>query len=408
MSTELEKSSSGQALPFVKNAMENLASLMELGDVILGSKMAPAHFYETDSYNKPDFTKPKIGTFVQVILHGHELGLSMSASMQDIVPVKGRMSVMGDAAKALAFSSGLIDTFKETVTGSIKEQNLKYEYYLKRKDGTEFRRSFSVEDAKKAGLWVGDDADPKHKFGVWFKFPERMIMYRGLGFILRDGVPEVFKGTSLYEELLAPTETLDQEAIVVDETKATGSAKIASGIVERVKVKTEKTIPTPQTETAVVVEDEPIDKILTRLNYVKKVSSFILDDENLPEKLKAIHEKGGDSALIDYIDSLSHIVVESVKSTMPRGEMVVNLFPFELTEVQTDEHTGEPNGEPRNTAEVKMIRQVFKSSGLTQENFNEMHTKAGVTNYDSNISLCEFGSIKQLNKLLSVLNESGK
>lgn len=233
-------------------------------------------------------------------------------------------------------------------------------------------------------------------------------MYRGLGFILRDSVPEVFKGTSLYEELLAPTETLDQEAIVVDETKATGSAKIASGIVERVKVKTEKTIPTPQTETAVVVEDEPIDKILTRLNYVKKVASFILDDENLPEKLKAIHEKGGDSALIDYIDSLSHIVVESVKSAMPRGEMVVNLFPFELTEVQVDEHTGEPNGEPRNTAEVKMIRQVFKNSGLTQENFNEMHTKAGVTNYDSNISLCEFGSIKQLNKLLSVLNESGK
>ena len=418
----LKRSTNSEMLPFVEKAMENLESLMKLGEVILGAKMAPKHFYETDNYGKPDYNKPLIGVFVSVVIHGQGLGIPMMAAMQDVVPVHGRMNIMGDAAKALAFSSPLVAEWKETITGSIAEENYCVKIYTKRKDGREFVRSFSVEEAKRAGLWVPKDAETKHKFGAWYKYPDRMIMYRVLGFILRDAYPEVMKGTKIFEEMMGATETIDQEATVIEDTKKTGAQNIADKIVERAqnKIAEQETKATPVNQEIkettnqrdTVLEDEPIDKILTRLNYVKKVKGFILEDENLPEKLKKIHNEGGDAALKDYVDNLSHVVIETIKT----GETVKPLtqqiehhkFPFVVTEVDMDE-LGEPNGEPRSDNEVNKLRGVFKTNGLTIDNYTEMHKKAGITNYDSNVSLCQFGSIKQLSSLLEVLqNEFGK
>jgi hypothetical protein len=52
--------------------------------------------------------------------------------------------------------------------------------------------SFSVSDAKRAGLWG--------KSGPWANYPERMLKYRARGFCLRDAFPDVLKGLITIEE----------------------------------------------------------------------------------------------------------------------------------------------------------------------------------------------------------------
>jgi len=52
--------------------------------------------------------------------------------------------------------------------------------------------TFSVADAKKAGLWG--------KSGPWQQYPKRMLQLRARGFALRDAFPDVLRGLVTAEE----------------------------------------------------------------------------------------------------------------------------------------------------------------------------------------------------------------
>jgi hypothetical protein len=62
----------------------------------------------------------------------------------------------------------------------------------KRKGRTPVTVRFSVEDAKRAGLWA--------KQGPWTAYPKRMMQMRARGFALRDAFPDVLKGMITAEE----------------------------------------------------------------------------------------------------------------------------------------------------------------------------------------------------------------
>jgi hypothetical protein len=62
----------------------------------------------------------------------------------------------------------------------------------KRKNRTEVISKYSVEDAKRAGLW--------NKQGPWTQYPKRMLQMRARGFALRDAFPDVLKGLITVEE----------------------------------------------------------------------------------------------------------------------------------------------------------------------------------------------------------------
>jgi hypothetical protein len=53
---------------------------------------------------------------------------------------------------------------------------------------------FSVDDAKRAGLWG--------KQGPWTQYPKRMLQMRARGFALRDAFPDVLKGLITSEEAM--------------------------------------------------------------------------------------------------------------------------------------------------------------------------------------------------------------
>lgn len=195
---------------FVQKALESMESAKEYAKLIGESELAPNHFYHTkkeDGKNVPDFTKPKIASILMVLQHGSELGLSTTQSLQEIIPTNGMLSIKGDGAKALIMSSGICESWEEKETGSIQDDTYKVTITSRRKGGNTITRSFSVEDAKRAGLWVTEDKLKrndawKFKLSPWYKYPKRMIMYRAIGFISRDLYSDVLKGMVTYEEAM--------------------------------------------------------------------------------------------------------------------------------------------------------------------------------------------------------------
>lgn len=123
------------------------------------------------------------------IMHGLEIGLSPMQAIQRIAVVNGRPTVWGDAIPALVLSRGF--HLNETIEGQGDARVATCT--VVRPDGTMVHRSFSVADAKKAGLWG--------KAGPWQQYPERMLLMRARGFACRDGAADVLAGLYLREEL---------------------------------------------------------------------------------------------------------------------------------------------------------------------------------------------------------------
>lgn len=205
---------------FVQKSMESIESAMAYADVLLKSKLVPNHFYEKTPEGKPDYTKGKPEAIVLVLQHGMEVGLTVTQSLQQVVPVNGLISIKGDGAKSLILSSGMCDIWTEKTSGKIDDGSYAVEIYSKRKDGKEKTTTFSVSDAQRAGLYYTDhqlsemektDYGKKkayaYKFGPWYKYPTRMCSYRAIGFISRDLYPDVLSGMVTTEEALdLPTE----------------------------------------------------------------------------------------------------------------------------------------------------------------------------------------------------------
>jgi hypothetical protein len=133
------------------------------------------------------------------IMHGLEVGLTPMAALQRIAVVNGRPTIWGDGAIGLVRGSGLCEYIKEWIEGN-GDARTAYCEAKRRGEPEPIRRSFSVADAKKAGLWG--------KQGPWQQFSDRMQQMRARGFTLRDGFADVLGGLYLREEIEdAPPQT---------------------------------------------------------------------------------------------------------------------------------------------------------------------------------------------------------
>ena len=126
------------------------------------------------------------------ILHGLEIGLKPMMALQRIAVINGRPTIWGDAAIGLVRASGLLESIKEGVEGQ-GDGRVAYCNAKRRGDPESIYRTFSVENAKVAGLWK--------KSGPWTTHPDRMLSMRARGFCLRDGFADVLGGMYLAEEL---------------------------------------------------------------------------------------------------------------------------------------------------------------------------------------------------------------
>jgi hypothetical protein len=122
---------------------------------------------------------------------GAELGLTPMSSLQSLAIINGRPAVYGDAALALVRASGFLESYAQSSSGTGDSEAASVT--VKRKDEMPITCTFSVADAKKAGLWG--------KAGPWSQYPARMLMWRARGFALRDAFGDVLRGLRTVEEV---------------------------------------------------------------------------------------------------------------------------------------------------------------------------------------------------------------
>ena len=122
---------------------------------------------------------------------GAEIGLAPMQALQNIAVINGKPSVYGDAAMALVQASPVCEDVEEYFEAE-GTPNPVAVCVAKRKGRKPVVAKFSVEDAKRAGLWG--------KQGPWSAYPKRMMQMRARGFALRDAFPDVLKGLITAEE----------------------------------------------------------------------------------------------------------------------------------------------------------------------------------------------------------------
>lgn len=126
------------------------------------------------------------------IMHGMEVGLTPMAALQSIAVVNGRPTIWGDGAIGLVRGSGKMEWIRERIEGAGDKMVAVCEVKRKGEPAAE-PATFSVDDAKKAGLWG--------KQGPWQQYPKRMLAMRARAFALRDAFADVLRGLGIAEEV---------------------------------------------------------------------------------------------------------------------------------------------------------------------------------------------------------------
>lgn len=160
-------------------APANLTEAIQFSDLLASSSIVPKAYQ-----GKPQ-------DILVCVQWGYEMGLAPMQALQNIAVINGKPSVYGDAAMALVQASPVCEDVEEFFENEGSPNPIAV-CIAKRKGRKPVIVKFSVEDAKRAGLWG--------KQGPWSAYPKRMMQMRARGFALRDAFPDVLKGMITAEE----------------------------------------------------------------------------------------------------------------------------------------------------------------------------------------------------------------
>jgi hypothetical protein len=160
-------------------APNTVTEAIQFSEMLANSNMVPKQY----------MGKPQ--DIMVCIQWGMEMGLAPMQALQNIAVINGKPSVYGDAMMALVQASPVCDGVEESLEDE-GTPNPVAVCVAKRKGRAPVTVRFSVEDAKRAGLWG--------KQGPWQAYPKRMLQMRARGFALRDAYPDVLKGLISTEE----------------------------------------------------------------------------------------------------------------------------------------------------------------------------------------------------------------
>lgn len=186
---------------------ERSIELKSLADVVTLARILAASTYLPRDY------QGKVENVVFAILMGRELSLHPIVALQNLRVMRRRMkdgtevsqvSLAGDMATALIQQSGVLESWDETYIGVAFEDDFRAKVVMKRKTLPAVVREFSVQDAKKAGLWA--------TIGPWTQYPRRMLAWRARWFLMRDLFSDILRGMSITEEL-ADAALADEHAL---------------------------------------------------------------------------------------------------------------------------------------------------------------------------------------------------
>jgi hypothetical protein len=156
-----------------------MSEAMQFSEMLASSSMVPKAY------------QGKANDVLVCVQWGYEMGLAPMQALQNIAVINGKPSVYGDAMMALVQASPVCEDVNEYFENE-GTTNPVAVCVAVRKGRKPVTVRFSVEDAKRAGLWG--------KGGPWTAYPKRMLQMRARGFALRDAFPDVLKGMITAEE----------------------------------------------------------------------------------------------------------------------------------------------------------------------------------------------------------------
>jgi hypothetical protein len=166
-----------------------------MGEAIEFSKML------ADSSMVPKAYQGKPQDILVCVQWGQEIGLAPLQALQNIAVINGKPSIYGDAMIALVQNSLQCEGIEESIEGEGTANPIAI-CVAHRKGRKPVVAKFSVEDAKRAGLWG--------KGGPWQAYPKRMLQMRARGFALRDQFADVLKGLMTIEEAMDTDELTEK------------------------------------------------------------------------------------------------------------------------------------------------------------------------------------------------------
>lgn len=131
---------------------------------------------------------------VVAMIHGSKLGLDPLSAVQGIAVVNGRPTLWGDQLAAAVKGSSVYGGEKVEYFNTKDSENygVKFTTWRKGHEDELTVETFSVADAKRAGLWG--------KPGPWTQYPKRMLFHRARAFAYRDCFPDALAGMRFREE----------------------------------------------------------------------------------------------------------------------------------------------------------------------------------------------------------------
>ena len=255
-------------------APQTMTEAIEFSGMLAKSQMVPKAYQ-----NKPE-------DVLVAVQWGFELGLAPLQALQNIACINGKPSVYGDAAMALVQNSPVCDDIKEYFEGEGTSNPIAV-CVAKRKNRSEVVSKYSVEDAKRAGLWM--------KSGPWTQYPKRMLQMRARGFALRDAFPDVLKGLITVEEAQDYPETEEKDITPKPVVSNNPLDAIAISEPEILEVPAEECLINTTVEEVVI---EPLQKPGTfRLNIPGKEPLFAASIDDWMESYNEMADKVARSKL---------------------------------------------------------------------------------------------------------------
>lgn len=154
-----------------------------------------------------------------IMLKGFELGLSITASFELVQVVQGRPGLSPRGAMALLLNSPKIKAIKITRLTDPSGNYIGHDCYMQRDNGFEYSITFTMEDAKRAGLIKPGSG--------WTSYPENMAQWRAIGFCADVVAPDIVAGmTNIMKMPEAYGVALSDHGDIIDVTVTTSETQL--------------------------------------------------------------------------------------------------------------------------------------------------------------------------------------
>ena len=259
-----------------------LSEAMQFSDVLSKSIMVPREY------------QGKPANVLVAVQWGMELGLAPMQALQNIAVINGKPSIYGDALLAMVRADHRCRGVKEYLDGETAVCLITRSHNSGEVE--EIERKFSVDDAKRAGLWG--------KQGPWKQYPQRMLQMRARSLAIRDGFPDVIKGLISVEEaqdMPAPMKPVQPQPAPSGPTIAERAMAAIEPPIEAVEVP--QVPPEPVEGFALRIPGKPTQSFSVQMDFADAYNDLLLKvrrARSLPEaerrtKMKALEEANADT-----------------------------------------------------------------------------------------------------------------